>query len=295
MNTLTHTTMQRLKRIRLFLVPILSLCSTHLAAQTPAEDSTTIGEATGCTRAESQPTAAEAVSWLAFPDDSLAIPALSIQFDCEALALPPFPRAHFSEYALFRFRRVASASPLQRPTSGLGRSFAPSPLPSWRLSDADSPPSTPASPLLKWLGQGAFWWAAFFDHYQDAILDGGGRKSYIFGADRRHWHFVKNLAHLGYLTTGFATGMELAQKKVTVKRLAWRMAGSVLIYWFIQNIVYDKSLHNDWFDYERKYTDDGIVIFDLRGRDHRIELSKWSRPLLDVVRVAGGLYLVIKN
>ncbi|MCG3118913.1 MAG: hypothetical protein ALAOOOJD_01198 [bacterium] len=206
--------------------------------------------------------------------------------------MPPFPRDHFSEYARFQFRQAASGSSLLRQAGGLA---APSPLPAWRLTATDSPRPTPASPLLKWLGQGAFWWAAFFDHYQDAILDGGERKSYIFGADRRHWHFVKNLAHLGYLTTGFATGMELAQKKVTVKRLAWRMAGSVLIYWFIQNIVYDKSLHNDWFDYERKYTDDGIVVFDLRGRDHRIELSKWSRPLLDVVRVAGGLYLVIKN
>lgn len=151
------------------------------------------------------------------------------------------------------------------------------------------------SPFLKWLGLGAFWWAAFFDHYRDAIQDAGGGKTHIFGADTRHWHLIKNLAQLGYLTTGFAAGMELGQKKVTVIRLAWRMVGSVMIYWFIQNIVYDKALHNVWFDYERKYTTDGIVIFDLKGRDHRIELSKWARPLLDVVRVVGGMYLVIKN
>ena len=149
-------------------------------------------------------------------------------------------------------------------------------------------------PLLKWLGLGAFWWAAFFDHYQDAIQDARGRKTHLFGADTRHWHFIKDLAHLGYLVTGFASGMELAKKKVSVKHFAFRMIGSVMIYWFIQNIVYDKALNNVWFDYERKYCDDGIVIFDLRGRDHRIELSKRTRPLLDVVRVVGGLYLVIK-
>lgn len=152
------------------------------------------------------------------------------------------------------------------------------------------------SPFLKWLGLGAFWWAAFFDHYQDAIQDNHvrGLKTYIFGADTRNWHFIKDLAHLGYLATGFAAGMELGQKKVTVKRLAIRMVGSVMIYWFIQNIVYDKARFDVWFDYERKYKTDSIVVFDLKGRDHRIPLSKWTRPLLDVVRVVGGLYLVIK-
>ncbi|MDZ7290415.1 MAG: hypothetical protein ONB44_14500 [candidate division KSB1 bacterium] len=152
-----------------------------------------------------------------------------------------------------------------------------------------------SSSLLKWLGLGAFWWAAFFDHYQDAIQDAPNHQSYIFNANYRHWHFIKNLAHLGYLTSGFAAGMEFGQRKVTIKRYAVRMIGSVMIYWFIQNIVYDKSLHNVWFDYKRQYRNDGIVIFDLHGRDHRIELSKWARPILDVVRVAGGLYLVIKN
>jgi len=150
------------------------------------------------------------------------------------------------------------------------------------------------SSFLKWLGLGAFWWAAFFDHYQDAIQDNGGRPTYIFGADYRHWHYLKNLAHLGYLTTGFAAGMELGQKKVTVKRFALRFAGSVMIYWFIQNLVYDKALNNVWFDYGRKYNTDGIVVFSPTGKDYRIHLSKWSRPVLDVVRVVGGLYLVIK-
>lgn len=156
-------------------------------------------------------------------------------------------------------------------------------------------PSTPKSASwLKWGGLGAFWWAAFFDHYQDAIQDAGGRNTYLFGANSRHWHFVKNLAHLGYLAAGFCAGVELGQARVSPKHFALRTAGAVLIYWFIQNLVYDKALHNVWFDYGRKYTTDSIVIFDLTGKDHRIELSGWSRPALDLVRVALGTYLVMK-
>lgn len=150
------------------------------------------------------------------------------------------------------------------------------------------------SPLLKWGGLGAFWWAAFFDHYQDAIQDAGNRDTYLFGANSRHWHFVKNLAHLGYLAAGFSAGVELGQERVSLKHFALRATGAVLIYWFIQNLIYDKALHNVWFDYDRKHTTDSIVIFDLTGKDHRIELSRWSRPALDIVRVALGAYLVAK-
>ena len=153
---------------------------------------------------------------------------------------------------------------------------------------------TNPSPFLKWLGLSAFWWAAFFDHYQDAIQDEGGRKTHIFGADRRHWHFVKNLAHLGYLTAGFASGMEFGQGKITVRRFAIRMVGSVLIYWYIQRLVYDKALYDVWIDYEDEYSSHGILVFDLKGRDHRTQASEWARRPLDVVRVVGGLYLVIK-
>lgn len=161
------------------------------------------------------------------------------------------------------------------------------------------PPNKPPSKdktslLLKWGGLGAFWWAAFFDHYQDAIQDAGNRDTYLFGANSRHWHFVKNLAHLGYLAAGFSAGVELAQERVSLKHFALRTTGAILIYWFIQNLVYDKALHNVWFDYDRKHTTDSIVIFDFTGKDHRIELSRWSRPALDVVRVALGTYLVAK-
>jgi len=216
-------------------------------------------------------------------DNRLAEPSPAIRFNRDGLIFRPRADDFFSADNFYMTRNLSSPSALRRQHDSRFRSL-PAP-----------PDQRKSSPTLKWLGQGAFWWAAFFDHYQDAIQDAPDHKSHIFNANYRHWHLIKNLAHLGYLTTGFAGGMELGRKQVTPKRFVLRMAGSVLIYWFIQNIVYDKSLYNDWFDYERKHTKDGIVIFDLRGRDHRIELSKWARPLLDVVRVAGGMYLVIKN
>ena len=46
------------------------------------------------------------------------------------------------------------------------------------------------SKKLKWLGLGAFWWAAFFDHYQDAIGDREGKKEFIFGAGTDQWHLA---------------------------------------------------------------------------------------------------------
>jgi hypothetical protein len=193
--------------------------------------------------------------------------------------------------------RLFSKNSLPLASNERRKPFAAS-SPSLHSLQLQSMPSTAMikpSPFLKWVGAGAFCWAAFFDHYQDGITDAPGGKSHLWGADYRHWHFIKNLAHVGYLTAGFAAGMELGQKKVTPKRLVKRMVGEVMLYWFIQNIVYDKAVNDVWFDYKRKYTTDGMVVFDLKGRDHRIELSKWSRPLLDVVRLVGGMYLVIKN
>jgi hypothetical protein len=287
--------MQKHNRILLPIALISSVWIKCLESQTPPGDSTTIDGPASCHQNDTRFSPDEAAISLGFSKDSLANHALSIQCNFDVFTLPPLPCEYCNEYMRFRLWRAASASPLQRQADDLLPSWESPALRSWQLSATGWRRSTRPSPFLKWLGQGAFWWAAFFDHYQDAIPDAGGRKSYLFGADRRHWHFIKNLAHLGYLTTGFAAGMELGQKKVTVKRLALRMAGSVMIYWFIQNIVYDKSMYNVWFDYERKYTKDGVVIFDLHGRDHRIELSKWARPILDVVRVFGGMYLVIKN
>ena len=78
---------------------------------------------------------------------------------------------------------------------------------------------------LKWLGLGAFWWAAFFDHYQDAIQDRGGKSEYLFGADHDQWHLAKNLAHIGYLTSGFSVGLELERGNLKFRRLAYRIAG----------------------------------------------------------------------
>jgi len=147
---------------------------------------------------------------------------------------------------------------------------------------------------LKWLGLGAFWWTAFFDHYQDAIDDRDPKKEFLFGADRTQWHFVKNLAHLGYLTSAFAVGMEMERGNLKFRRLAYRVVGGVLIYWFIQVIVYDKAAYDVWFDYKNEHRDHGPIIFDLKGKDHRIKFAPWARPFVDVIRVSGGLYLVIK-
>ena len=147
---------------------------------------------------------------------------------------------------------------------------------------------------LKWLGLGAFWWAAFFDHYQDAIGDRGSEKEFLFGADRSQWHFVKNLAHLGYLTSAFAVGMELERGNLNSRSLAYRVAGAVSIYWIIQEIVYDKARYDVWFDYKNEYREHGPIIFDLKGRDHRIKIAPWARPIVDLIKVAGGMYLVIK-
>ena len=150
------------------------------------------------------------------------------------------------------------------------------------------------SKRLKWLGLGAFWWAAFFDHYQDAIGDRGGRKEFLFGANTDQWHLAKNLAHLGYLTSAFAVGMEMERGNLKLRRLAYRTAGAVLIYWFIQVIVYDKATYDVWFDYNNEYREHGPIIFDLKGRDHRIKFAPWARPFVDLIRVGGGMYLVIK-
>lgn len=150
------------------------------------------------------------------------------------------------------------------------------------------------SQRLKWLGLGAFWWAAFFDHYQDAIADRGGKSEYLFGADHDQWHLAKNLAHIGYLTSGFAVGLELERGNLEFRRLAYRMAGGVLIYWFIQVIVYDKASYDVWFDYKNEYREHGPLIFDLKGKDHRIKIAPWARPIVDLIKVAGGMYLVIK-
>jgi len=150
------------------------------------------------------------------------------------------------------------------------------------------------SKRLKWLGLGAFWWAAFFDHYQDAIGDRGGKREYLFGADHDQWHLAKNLAHIGYLTSGFAVGMELERGNLNIRRLAYRMAGGVLIYWFIQVIVYDKATYDVWFDYKNEHREHGPIIFDLKGKDHRIKIAPWARPIVDLIKVAGGMYLVIK-
>lgn len=150
------------------------------------------------------------------------------------------------------------------------------------------------SKRLKWLGLGAFWWAAFFDHYQDAIADRKGKKEFIFGADTDQWHLAKNLAHLGYLTSAFAVGMEMERGNLKFRRLAYRTAGAVLIYWFIQVIVYDKARYDVWFDYNNDYREHGPIIFDLKGRDHRIKFAPWARPFVDLIRVGGGMYLVIK-
>ena len=150
------------------------------------------------------------------------------------------------------------------------------------------------SQRLRWLGLGAFWWAAFFDHYQDAIQDRGGKSEYLFGANHDQWHLAKNLAHIGYLTSGFAVGMELERGNLKFRRLAYRVAGGVLIYWFIQVIVYDKASYDVWFDYKNEYREHGPLIFDLKGKDHRIKIAPWARPIVDLIKVAGGMYLVIK-
>ena len=147
---------------------------------------------------------------------------------------------------------------------------------------------------LKWLGLGAFWWAAFFDHYQDAIADRAPKKEFLFGADRAQWHFVKNLAHLGYLTSAFAVGKEMERGNLKFRRLVYRIAGGVLIYWFIQVIVYDKARYDVWFDYKNEQREHGPIIFDLKGKDHRIKFAPWARPFVDIIRVAGGIYLIIK-
>ena len=150
------------------------------------------------------------------------------------------------------------------------------------------------SQRLKWLGLGAFWWAAFFDHYQDAIGDRGGKSEYLFGANNDQWHLAKNFAHIGYLTSGFAVGMELERGNLKFRRLAYRMAGGVLIYWFIQVLVYDKASYDVWFDYKNEHREHGPIIFDLKGKDHRIKIAPWARPIVDLIKVAGGMYLVIK-
>ena len=150
------------------------------------------------------------------------------------------------------------------------------------------------SKRLKWLGLGAFWWAAFFDHYQDAIGDRGGEKEFLFGADHDQWHLAKNLAHLGYLTSALAMGMEIERGNLSTRSLAYRVAGGVLIYWFIQVIVYDKASYDVWFDYNNEHREHGPIIFDLKGKDHRIKFAPWARPFVDFIRVAGGMYLVIK-
>lgn len=148
----------------------------------------------------------------------------------------------------------------------------------------------------KWIGLGAFWWSAFFDHYQDAIQyrDRLGQPTHMLGWDDNYWYFCKNAAHAGYLLSGFSVGIELGKDKTSLKHIGWRLAGSVLIYWFIQNIVFDKAVHDVWFDYDRKYKSDHIVILDFTGKHHNIELNEWSRPLLDVVRIVLGTYLVVK-
>ena len=147
---------------------------------------------------------------------------------------------------------------------------------------------------LKWLGLGAFWWAAFFDHYQDAISDREGKREFLFGANRDQWHLAKNLAHLGYLTSAFAVGMEMERENLKFRRLAYRTAGGVLIYWFIQVIVYDKARYDVWFDYKNEKREHGPIVFDLKGKDHRIKFAPWARPFVDIIRVVGGMYLAIK-
>ena len=150
------------------------------------------------------------------------------------------------------------------------------------------------SKKLKWLGLGAFWWAAFFDHYQDAIQDRGGKSEYLFGADHDQWHLAKNLAHLGYLTSALTMGVELERGDLNTRSLVYRTAGGVLIYWLIQEIVYDKATYDVWFDYKNEYREHGPIIFDLKGKDHRIKIAPWARPFVDIIKVAGGMYLVIK-
>ena len=150
------------------------------------------------------------------------------------------------------------------------------------------------SKRLKWLGLGAFWWAAFFDHYQDAIGDRGSEKEFLFGAGRDQWHLAKNLAHLGYLTSALAMGMEIERGNLNTRSLAYRVAGGVLIYLFIQVIVYDKARYDVWFDYKNEQREHGPIIFDLKGKDHRIKIAPWARPIVDLIKVAGGMYLVIK-
>ena len=68
----------------------------------------------------------------------------------------------------------------------------------------------------------------------------------------------------------------------------------MLIYWFIQVIVYDKARYDVWFDYNNDYREHGPIIFDLKGRDHRIKFAPWARPFVDLIKVGGGMYLVIK-
>ena len=52
------------------------------------------------------------------------------------------------------------------------------------------------------------------------------------------------------------------------------MVGSVLVYWYIQRVVYDIARYDVWIDYEDKYRTHGILVFDLKGRDHRIQVSE---------------------
>ena len=61
------------------------------------------------------------------------------------------------------------------------------------------------SKRLKWLGLGAFWWAAFFDHYQDAISDRGGKKEYIFGADDQ-WLYLPALKRVKKISSNNKSG-----------------------------------------------------------------------------------------
>jgi hypothetical protein len=283
-----------MKNPSLLLVIILLLSARAASSQTFASDFVQTGHAADRRDHEFPATPDQRLGRFGAADNRLAGRSLSIRFNWDGPGLRPRAGDFFYAANFFTTRRLSGPSVLLHQLDGRFPSFAIPPAAAWQFSAMPTHDQKDFSPFLKWLGQGAFWWAAFFDHYQDAIQDAPDHQSHIFNANYRHWHLIKNLAHLGYLTTGFAAGMELGRKQVTPRRLVLRMAGSVLIYWFIQNIVYDKSLYNDWFDYERKHTKDGVVIFDLRGRDHRIELSKWARPLLDVVRVAGGMYLVIK-
>ena len=88
--------------------------------------------------------------------------------------------------------------------------------------------------------------------------------------------------------------MELERGNLNSRSLAYRVAGAVSIYWIIQEIVYDKAVYDVWFDYKNEHRDHGPTIFDLKGESHRIKFAPWARPFVDIIRVAGGMYLVIK-